>query len=176
MQVSKKGTIFVLTYKLSLEVCFEKIECFTGKYVTFYAAKFSKNELNEFELFDAKEFPDHAKELKLIYNALDIISEDGIADHYFVFEGRADAMPRVKNAIKKANKKDFGLRLYCIRLTEKILILGNGDIKTKKDPEDCKNVDTHFFNIQKIADKLLRNVNPNIYREDGYLDDLIIEI
>lgn len=158
-----------------MEVSFEKIEGFSGDYVEFYAAKLGNSKLNEFELFDAKDFPDHVKELQLIYNAIDIMSEEGISDNYFVFEGRADAMPQVPNALKKANKKDFGIRLYCIRLAERLVVLSNGDIKTKKDPDKCKNVQKHFSNIQKIARKLLSNPPVN-YHEKGCLDDLIIEI
>lgn len=57
------------------------------------------------------------------------------------------------------------LRLYCLRLSDKILILGNGGVKTSQRYEDDKLLNGYVMTLQKF-EKLLRqeitNGNVNI--------------
>lgn len=144
-----------------------------------YTIKLEDNKLSEFELFDAKSFPDHHSEIEIVYNVLEEMQVRGAKDFYFkTNEGPADALPRVSKEIMDANKEDFGIRLYCIRLTDNLLILLNGDIKTHKDPRECGNVKQHFKRAIAIAaklDKLCFDKDID-FTEQGSLDDLQIEI
>ena len=48
------------------------------------------------------------------------------------------------------------LRLYCLRLSDKILILGNGGVKTTRTYEEDSNLKGHVLTLQKF-ERLLRN-------------------
>ena len=159
-------------------VVFEKIGDISTEEVTFYSVRLNKNELTEIELFDEYEFPEHSKELEILYNVIDEIKYRGAKSYYFKSEEGANALPRVSQQIINANKKDYGLRLYCIRLTDNIVVLLNGNIKTKHNPEECPNVRRHFKNAIKIArklDKLLREGEVN-YEKPNCLLNLEFEI
>ena len=122
--------------------------------VLFYTVRLGNNALSEFELFDDKDFTNHAKEIEILYNAIDAIQIKGAKSFFFKDESNANALPIVPTAIMNANKLDYGLRLYCIRLTDNLVVLLNGAIKTYKNPLLCKNVQKHFKNALKIATKL----------------------
>ena len=47
------------------------------------------------------------------------------------------------------------LRLYCHWVSENIIILYNGGIKTVRAAQDCPNVSKHFYNAQSWTKQLL---------------------
>jgi hypothetical protein len=47
------------------------------------------------------------------------------------------------------------LRLYCYWVSENIIILYNGGIKTARAAQDCPNVSRHFYNAQSWTKQLL---------------------
>lgn len=133
---------------------FDKIWEISNETVEFYSAKLGENELFEFELFEEKEFPKHSEELQVIYSVFNQIRKRGAKQFFFKNEGPANALPIVTDEIKTANKVDFGLRLYCVRLSDNVVVLLNGDVKTVLNPRNCDNVKEHFNNAYKIAQKL----------------------
>lgn len=162
-----------------MTVTFVKIDDLSTGFVDFYTIRLGNNQLTEFELFDEKDFPDHEEEIQIIYNVIEAMKTIGARIRYFkTNEGPADALPRVSEEIMDANTVDFGIRLYCVRLTDKLVILVNGDIKTKIDPSLCDNVSSHFRRTFKIAsklDRLLKEGEIN-FQEPGCLDNLEIDI
>lgn len=48
------------------------------------------------------------------------------------------------------------LRLYCLRLSDKILILGNGGVKTTRTYEEDSKLKGHVLTLQKF-ERLLRD-------------------
>lgn len=110
--------------------------------------------MTEIELFEENDFSEHRKELEILYSVIDLMGTRGAKNYYFKPESAANALPKVSQEIISANKKDFGLRLYCIRLTDHVVVLLNGNIKTNIDPSKCLNVQKHFKNAVKIARKL----------------------
>lgn len=93
--------------------------------VNFYSVHLDEEELSELERFFEK-FPEgceYDEDVDTIIAWLDKIGERGALERYFRYEGRfgdkVSAMP-----IETSH-----LRLYCIRLSDKILIFGNGDVK-----------------------------------------------
>ena len=162
-----------------MTVTFEKIDELSADLVDFYTVRLGDNELTEIELFDEKDFPKHQEEIQIIYNVIEAMKTKGARLHYFkTNEGPADALPRVSQEIMDANKDDYGIRLYCVRLTDNLVILVNGGIKTKIDPTLCNNVSPHFRRTYRIAsnlDKLLKGGEIN-FQESGCLDNLEIDI
>ena len=137
-----------------MKVYFEKITEFSHAVVHFYTVIFDDEDLYEFEKFQDTDFPEHTKELEIMYAVIEEMQQRGAKLYYFKEENAANAIPKVTQNIIYANKKDFGIRLYCIRLTDNVVILLNGGIKTKKLPIDCPNVRQHFNNAIKIAKRL----------------------
>ena len=159
-------------------VTFEKIEDFSSGKVDFYTIKLDDNELTEFELFVDKDFPEHESELEIIYTAIEEMQYRGAKSIYFKDESNANAMPVVTKAIMDSNKGDYGIRLYCIRLTDNLVVLLNGDIKTEPKAQDCINVKKYFKNAVIIATKLdtlviNREIN---FQETDCLTNLEFEI
>ena len=48
----------------------------------------------------------------------------------------------------------FGLRLYCIRANQSVVILLNGDLKTAQKASDCNKCKKHFDMANRIAARI----------------------
>lgn len=90
-----------------------------------YTIRLKDEKLTEFEKFLEK-FPDdceYKEDIDIIIRWIEKITEKGALSRYFKPEGKygdgVGAIPIETNNI----------RLYCLRLSDKILILGNGGIK-----------------------------------------------
>lgn len=94
-----------------------------------------------------------------------MILYDGSTEDYFRSERSAEALPPHWAKFKDSDGiTDFGLRLYCIRVSAEILILLNGDRKTTQSPLDCSKCKPHFEFANKIADAFYeaKHVNKEI--------------
>lgn len=123
--------------------------------VNFYSIHMSDEELSELERFFVK-FPEgspYDREVDIIIAWLDKIGLNGALERYFRYEGRfADGVSAIP--IETSN-----LRLYCIRLSDSILIFGNGGIKDTKTWEDSETlaqyvevlIDTSRFIMSRLA-------------------------
>lgn len=93
--------------------------------VNFYSLHLNEEELSELERFFEK-FPEKCEyddDIDTIIAWLDRIGESGALERYFRYEGRyGDGVSAIP--IETSN-----LRLYCIRLSDKILVFGNGGVK-----------------------------------------------
>ena len=141
-------------------------EFITFRKVTFYTVRFEKD-LEMDEMSEADKFfhkfennIDNRDELNKMIALLEDLGENiGANKALFRHERRADALPPNKRIVKKYQLFDFlqteeyKLRLYCLRLSDSVVILFNGGMKTQDDPEKCPNVRTHFNNAQIFAKK-----------------------
>lgn len=50
------------------------------------------------------------------------------------------------------------LRLYCLRLTDKILVLGNGDVKNRRTYEENEKLQGYVIDLQKFERLLKQEV------------------
>ena len=125
--------------------------------VNFYSIHLDEEELSELERFFEK-FPvgcEYDDEIDIIIAWLDKIGENGALERYFRPEGRyGDGVGVIP--IDVGNK----LRLYCLRISDKILVFGNGGIK---DADSWQNsgtlapyvemlIDTSRFIISRLRD------------------------
>lgn len=94
--------------------------------VNFYSIKLEEEELAELDRFFEK-FPEGCEyddEIDVILAWMDHIAENGALERYFRPEGRfGDGVGVIP--IDLGNK----VRLYCLRLSDNILVFGNGGIK-----------------------------------------------
>ena len=142
-----------------MEVNFVKIKDYCTKNLRVFSVCLGQNEKTEFDKFYSRndEFDaTHIEEMDILYSTLEAFCFEGARRYKFVQETYSYYLPVVYNEIKDENIDDFGIRLYCIYLRDDLIILLNGDKKTKHKPEDCKNVKDHFKRAEKIGHKILK--------------------
>lgn len=121
------------------------------KNCTFYTIQFLSEDESEFEQFYNK-FKDDVEfnpDLMRIVGFLGRIADFGALERYFRPEGKMSdhvvALPVVSSK----------LRLYCLRLSDKILILGNGGVKKTKSYEEDDELSGYVITLQNF-DKLIK--------------------
>lgn len=118
---------------------------------TMYTIQFLNDEESEFEKFISK-FRQDAElnpDFQAIMRFVEQILSNGALERYFRREGKMNdsvvALPVLKSK----------LRLYCLRLTDKILVLGNGDVKNTRTYEENETLQGYVMDLQKF-EKLLK--------------------
>ena len=112
------------------------------------------DEQSEFEKFvskfrqDAELNPDFQAIMRFVGQIL----SNGALERYFRREGKMGdsvvALPVLKSK----------LRLYCLRLTDKILILGNGDVKRSRAYEEDDTLQGYVIDLQRFERLLKQEV------------------
>lgn len=132
-----------------------------------YTIRFKDEKLTEFEKFLEK-FPEGCKysdDIDIIISWIDKIIEKGALSRYLKPEGRycdgVSAIPIEVNDI----------RLYCLRLSDKILILGNGGVK---DADTWQNSPTLKKYVELLIDTS-RFINTRKQNGDIIFNDKTIE-
>ena len=158
-----------ITQKLRIKVrqnyCIELLEEYEN--VNFYSIKMEGEELTEMEAFFEK-FPEGCEyddDIDVIISWIDQIAERGALERYFRPEGHYDDGVGVI-PIDVGNK----LRLYCLRLSDKILVFGNGGIKDSRSWQESETlapyvkllVDTSRFIASRIKDGTIILVDKEI--------------
>ncbi|MBR1627606.1 MAG: hypothetical protein IJ681_10755 [Bacteroidales bacterium] len=122
-----------------------------AKNCTLYTIQFLSADETEFEKFykkfvDSKEFN---ADLMRIVSFIDRIADFGALERFFRPEGKINdnvvALPVVSSK----------LRLYCLRLSDKILIIGNGGNKKVGKYQEDKELNGYVVTLQKF-DKLIK--------------------
>lgn len=127
--------------------------------VSLYSISFEKDRTTEFERFMLKfesESSLNRDFLRIIY-ALRKIMEEGALERFFRPEGS------MKDTVCALPIESGKLRLYCLRLSDRILIIGNGGIKESRTYQEDKTLLGYVMDLQKF-DLLLKQ-----YIEKGWL-------
>ena len=134
--------------------------------VSLYSICFDGNAVSEYEAF-VQRFKDDAKlnaDYKNILLALEKIVAVGALERFFRPEGKMG--DRVA-ALSIDSKK---LRLYCLRISDQILIVGNGGEKNTRTYEESAELSGYVMDLQKF-DELLRQAQEegSIYIEQNVI-------
>ena len=111
---------------------------------------FDGSEESEFEKF-LNEFKDNAtynKEFNVILVAWAKIIDKGALERFFRNEGR------MNDNVKALAIDSRKLRLYCLRISDQILILGNGGVKTTRTYQEDSKLSGYVMDLQTF-DKVL---------------------
>lgn len=117
---------------------------------------------------------DYADELSKLGDWLEEMGERrGAQPHYFRHEGRATALPPPSKYFRELGYDDLHVRLYCYRVTDKLVILFNGDFKTPGPltAQECPRVRRYFEQANKIALALDRCLAEKDWWPTGYVID-----
>ena len=161
MNVKKKTTI-------------EKIS--ESRKSTLYSISFEKDGTTEFEKFVA-EFEKNAKfnkDYQRKIAALQAILNIGALERFFRPEGK------IKDRVAAIPLEGGRLRLYCLRISEQIVILGNGGVKSTRTYEEDSRLYGYVLDLQRFENILDENVAKGYVRieerELNGIDDVVFKI
>lgn len=122
---------------------------------TLYSISFEKDGTTEFEKFVA-EFEMNAEynsDYQRIIAALQVILDRGALERFFRPEGK---MNDNVHAIPLEGSK---LRLYCLRISEQIVILGNGGVKNTRSYQEDPKLYGYVLDLQRFEKILKENID-----------------
>ena len=124
--------------------------------VSLYSICFNGSDVSEYEDFLMK-FKDNSTlnyDFQRILLALEKIIDRGALERFFRIEGKMN--DRV-SALAIDSRK---LRLYCLRISDQILIVGNGGIKTTRTYQENEQLSGYVMDLQRF-DELLKQAQQN---------------
>ena len=141
-----------------------------------YSISFEKDGTTEFEKF-VEEFEQNAKynrDYQRIIAALQAILNLGALERFFRPEGK------IKDSVAAIPIEGGQLRLYCLRISEQIVILGNGGVKATRTYEEDSKLYGYVLDLQRFEKILNDNVAKGYVRieerELNGIDDVVFEI
>lgn len=155
-----------------------EIELFNSKKVRFYTVKLGQNKHSEFLKFrdKMKQHDTNKTELKELDLIIREIANKGADPSLFRKEDSADALPpRWARFIEINEQPDFGIRLYCIRLSNGIVVLLNGDRKTTQKVNNCQKCYPHFKHATAIADSINKAIVDGNCELDHITNEMLFE-
>ena len=134
--------------------------------VGLYSICFNDDKETEFRKFLQK-FKDNAalnKDYQAIIHAIDRIIANGALERNFRYEGK------MKDNVVALSVNSRKLRLYCLRMSDQILIIGNGGVKDSRTYEESEELSGYVMDLQKF-DELLKQA-----QEEGlvYIEQNVI--
>lgn len=124
--------------------------------VSLYSICFDGSDESEYEKFLNKFRMESTlnKEFQIILLALSRIIERGALERFFRIEGK------MNDNLCALSIDSHKLRLYCLRISDQILILGNGGTKDTRTYQEDEELSGYVMDLQKF-DKLLKNAQKN---------------
>ncbi|MDF9829331.1 hypothetical protein [Parabacteroides sp. PF5-6] len=138
----------------------EEVECklelyFEQEKISIYSIRNEGEEKLELEKFLEK-FPsnsEYKRDIDIILAAIKKIIRNGALERYFKPEGSygdgVGAIPIEGNR----------LRLYCIRISDSIIVFGNGDVKRVKKWQECPVLSQYVEQLKKLQIKINKSIN-----------------
>lgn len=121
-----------------------------GNKCTLYSIQFTSEENSEYERFYAKFIQDAKlnQDLLRVVQIVDKIADQGAYERLFRPEGK------MKDSVVALPVISSKLRLYCLRLSDGILILGNGGVKESRTYNEDDSLRGYVLNLQKFEELL----------------------
>lgn len=136
-----------------------------GAQCAFYTVRWEDSKENETDKFFQKfEYDERLQQsLQEIAKFLTIViaEEYGALDYFFRFENKAQALPPsglYQVGEISINYENFPLRLYCLKITDHLVVLFNGDEKTAQTAQDGK-TSMVFYDANQFARRIAEALN-----------------
>lgn len=152
--------------------------------VVFYSVVVNGEEDKEslFELFISQHTVSESAKLNHILAWIRVLGNKyGAKDRYFRHEMAAEGLPpngihREPTYIEEDQNVSNNLRLYCHRLSDHVVVLFGGDVKTATKAQDCPLV-KHHFNLANTLSRLIDKsfADGDLEWDDDYRDILYDE-
>ncbi len=155
-------------------VTIERLGEFTFDKVAYYSVRFEDKGRTEFEDFLERheQREDIREELDQLFWWLEELGTTiGARADYFRHERQAHALPPPSRKLRLVQHEH--LRLYCMRLSDHVVILFNGGLKTAETAQQCPNVKPHFELANRLAeaiDQAIRNREIGLNAEGDRLE------
>lgn len=122
--------------------------------VGLYSICFDGDDLTEYEKFVQKFLNDATlnKDFQKIFRAINRIVANGALERYFRPEGK------FKDHLAALSIDSKVLRLYCLRISDQILIVGNGGAKTTRTYEENVELSGYVMDLQKFDELLAQEL------------------
>lgn len=115
---------------------------------TVYTIQFSEESESEYERFFSKFIGDAElnQDLLRIVQLVDKIAEEGALERFFRPEGK------MRDSVVALPILRSRLRIYCLRLSDRILILGNGGVKNSRTYQEDDSLRGYVVTLQKFEE------------------------
>ena len=151
--------------------------------VTYYTVRFEGEKYSEFEKFVLNNKNDSRvkREFNDLMKLISKIGEEvGAKPRYFSRnEAKAEALPPGYDTFNKIEKRLYvkqheNLRLYCMRISNEVVFLFNGGIKTKgvRTAQGCRTVKKYF----ELANKLAEGIQEALMSREINLNGVVLDI
>lgn len=126
-----------------------------GENCTIYTLQFLREKESEFEKFVSKfiDSAEYNEDYTRIAAFVGRIARTGALERYFRPEGK------ITDSVVALPVTSSKLRLYCLRLSDKILILGNGGVKSTRTYEEDSTLKGYVMTLQKFETLLKQGVD-----------------
>lgn len=146
-----------------------------------FTIRFNGEELPEYHkflvMFKDTPNPYLADDLARINKAIELMAKNGALDNFFRPEGRLnDRVCAIPLLIQSRDKSVGTLRLYCIRISDQLLIIGGGGLKTTATYEENPDLLKKVKDLQVIDFKLKEIENSSPIRIENAIYNLVINI
>ena len=117
---------------------------------TIYTIQFSEEAETEYERFYSKfiKVAQLNQDLLRIVQLVDKIADEGALERFFRPEGK------MRDSVVALPVLRSKLRLYCLRLSDRILVLGNGGVKNSRTYEEDDSLRGYVLTLQKFEELL----------------------
>lgn len=127
------------------------------KYYTFHVEERAQSETDAF-FSTYEQVEDLTDDLNVLVTWMTEIGENrGATTRYFRPENAAEALPPPAYVMAELTIDKCDLRLYCVRLTDNIVILANGGRKESNAVQDSPEALASFRFANKMAQQLLKH-------------------
>lgn len=153
MRNIKKNIIFAALKYIDMKTATLKtIE--QSEKVGLYSICFDGNDLTEYEKFVQKFLNDATlnTDFQKVFRAINRIVANGALERYFRPEGK------FRDHLAALSIDSKVLRLYCLRMSDQILIVGNGGAKTTRTYEEDVELSGYVMDLQKFDELLAQEL------------------
>lgn len=129
---------------------------------------FEGESFSEFEKFISNHKEAYSKDLNIILAAIKrMLSVSGFLERYFRPEGK------MKDNVCALPIQSGKLRLYCLRLSDSVMIAGNGGVKNVKSYQESEELSGYVVTLQKLDEAIKVAIKKgNITIEEHSIEDI----